>query len=66
MKAFLASMFLTGLCLAMVGCESDVPPTPNGANGVTTFERGISGQGTLTQPDKSSDPIIKESTRVGN
>jgi hypothetical protein len=54
------------MCLAFAGCESDVPPAPNGSTGVNTFERGISGQGTLTQPDKSSDPIIKETTRVGN
>jgi hypothetical protein len=66
MKAFLALLSLTGLCLALVGCESDVPPAPNGSNGVNTLERGISGQGTLSQPDKSSDPIIKESTRVGD
>ncbi len=66
MKAFLASLLLTGLCLAFAGCESDVPPSPNGSTGVNTFERGISGQGTLTEPDKSSDPIIKETTRVGD
>ncbi len=65
MKALLASISLAGLCLAFAGCESDVPPAPHTSNGVNTFERGISGQGTLSQPDKSTDPIIKEPTRVG-
>jgi len=58
MKAILALIFLTGVCLT--GCESDVPPAPS--SGVNTFERGISGQGTLTEPDKSDDPIIKGSS----
>jgi len=62
MRVFLASILITGVCLALVGCESDMPPTQNGVNKI---ERGISGQGTLTQPDKSDDPIIKENTRAG-
>ncbi|EDY15854.1 hypothetical protein CfE428DRAFT_6619 [Chthoniobacter flavus Ellin428] len=65
MRAILASIFLVGACLALGGCESDVPPATNNNTGVTKFERGISGQGTLTQPDKSDDPIIKENTRAG-
>ena len=66
MRAILASIFLTGACLALVGCESDMPPAANSSNGVNKLERGISGQGTLTQPDKSDDPIIKENTRAGD
>jgi hypothetical protein len=62
MKAILASIFFAGSCLAFVGCESDVPPTPGSPN---TLERGISGKGTLTEPDKSDDPTAKEATRVG-
>jgi hypothetical protein len=65
MRAILASIFLTGACLALVGCETDMPPTPGQNNPANKFERGISGQGTLTQPDKSDDPIIKENTREG-
>jgi hypothetical protein len=65
MRAILASIFLAGVCLALGGCESDVPPATRD-NGVNKFERGISGQGTLTQPDKSDDPIIKENTRAGD
>ena len=65
MRVFLASILITGACLALVGCESDVPPAQSGVSGVNKFERGISGQGTLTQPDKSDDPIIKENTRAG-
>ncbi|MEP6667999.1 MAG: hypothetical protein ABJF10_02535 [Chthoniobacter sp.] len=63
MRAILALIFLTGACLALAGCESELPPTQN--NGVNKLERGISGQGALTQPDKSDDPIIKENTRAG-
>jgi hypothetical protein len=62
MRAFLASLLITGTCLALAGCESDMPPSQNHVNKI---ERGISGQGTLTQPDKSDDPIIKENTRAG-
>jgi hypothetical protein len=62
MKALLATILLSGACLALVGCETDMPPTQNNVN---KFERGISGKGTLTQPDKSDDPIIKENTRAG-
>jgi hypothetical protein len=64
MRAILASIFLTGACLALAGCESELPPTQS--NSVNRLERGISGQGTLTQPDKSDDPIIKENTRAGD
>ncbi len=62
MRAILASIFLVAACLAFTGCESDMPPSQNGVN---KLERGISGQGSLTQPDKSDDPIIKEQTRAG-
>ncbi|HSI11357.1 MAG TPA: hypothetical protein VK961_04910 [Chthoniobacter sp.] len=62
MRAILA-LISTGACLALAGCETDMPPTQS--NGVNKLERGISGQGTLTQPDKSDDPIIKEDTRTG-
>jgi hypothetical protein len=64
MRAILALIFLSGACLVFTGCESDMPPAQT--NGVNKLERGISGQGTLTQPDKSDDPIIKEDTRTGN
>ncbi len=63
MRAIPALIFITGACLALTGCESDMPPTQT--NGVNKISRGISGQGTLTQPDKSDDPIIKENTRAG-
>ncbi len=65
MRAILASIFLIVACLSFGGCETDMPPSPSQNNGVNKFERGISGQGTLTQPDKSDDPIIKENTRAG-
>ena len=64
MRAILVTIFLAGVSLAITGCESDMPPNTSG-NGVNKFERGISGQGSLSQPDKSDDPIIKENTRAG-
>jgi hypothetical protein len=62
MKAILAAIFLAATCCAFVGCESELPPNPNVQK---RFERGVIGDGTLTQPDKSNDPLIKEETRVG-
>jgi len=58
---------LTLLCasagLFFAGCESDVAP---GSEVPEKFERGIRGQGTLYQPDRSNDPEIREESRVGN
>jgi hypothetical protein len=62
MRIFFAFIVLTGVSLALVGCESDMPPSQDHVN---KLERGISGQGTLSQPDHSDDPIIKETTRAG-
>ena len=62
MKAFLATIFLAGLGLAFTGCESDLPPDSSVKR---RFERGVVGEGTLVQPDRSEDPLIKENTRVG-
>jgi len=64
MRAIFALLIL--IAAGLTGCESDVPPAPNSSSGVNTFERGISGKGTLTQPDKSDDPVINENTRPGN
>jgi len=63
MKAFLTPIFLASCCLAFVGCESDMPPSPDGVN---KLERGISGKGTLSEPDNSDDPVNKETTRTGD
>ena len=62
MKAFLA-LFCTVSALALSGCESDIAP---GSEVPEKFERGIRGQGTLYQPDRSNDPEIREQSRVGN
>ncbi len=61
MRALLALILL----VAAAGCESDVPPA-SGTKGGNPFERGMSRQGTLTQPDQSNDPLIKGSTPNGN
>jgi hypothetical protein len=62
MKATLATIFLAIVSSAFVGCESDLPPNaePN-----QPLRRGLSGQGKLSEPDRSNDPLIKEETRTG-
>ena len=59
MKAILASILIV---IACVGCESDVPPAEEAGN---KLERGLTGRGTVYQPDRSNDPIIREQSRVG-
>jgi hypothetical protein len=59
MKAFLATILLTGAAFALVGCESDVPPAPPEPQAGRV-------PGKITQPDRSDDPIIQEASRVGN
>ena len=65
MKATPALLGAAAIGLLFSACETELPPQP--ANQATTkLQRGISGQGTLYQPDTTSDPIIKEQSRVGN
>jgi len=59
MKAILASILIV---FARAGCESDVPPAREAGN---KLERGLTGGGTVYQPDRSNDPIIREQSRVG-
>jgi hypothetical protein len=59
MKAIFASILLTVAGIAFSGCESDVPPDP------AAHQHGPTGRGSLVQPDKSEDPLIRENTRVG-
>ena len=63
MKAIFASIPAAVVLLSFTACESDVPPTQEAAQ---KLERGLTGQGTLVQPDRSNDPIIREQSRVGN
>lgn len=49
--------------LLLASCESDMPPEANPVPG--KLQRGMSGQGTLYQPDRTADPIIREESRVG-
>ena len=66
MKAIVASIFLAAAGVILTGCESDVPPSASDNNGAEKLKRGIQGQGSLVQPDRSEDPLIREQTRVGN
>jgi hypothetical protein len=59
MKAIFATLLLTCASLPFSGCESDVPPDP------ARRQHGPVGQGSIVQPDKSEDPVIRENTRVG-
>jgi hypothetical protein len=59
MKAIRALILIA---LGFAGCESDVPPAEDAAN---KLERGLTGHGTVYQPDRSNDPIIREQSRVG-
>ena len=65
MKPILASLFLAAAGLFLNGCESDVPPSAADSNGAEKLRRGVTGQGTLVQPDRSEDPLIREQSRVG-
>jgi len=61
MKAFLVP-FLVAAGVALTSCESDMPPPPATDN---PLQRGLRGEGQITQPDRSDDPIIRETTRTG-
>lgn len=62
MKACLLSLGALAV-LMLAGCENDLPPERSAVP--DKLQRGIKGQGTLYQPDRSGDPIIREDTRVG-
>ena len=63
MKAFALPLSALAAVFLLTGCETDLPPQPSAVPG--QLQRGISGQGTLYQPDRTSDPIIREESRVG-
>ena len=62
MKAISPLLLIVGACIGLCACESDVPPAQTAGN---KLERGLTGQGTVYQPDRSNDPIIREQSRVG-
>ncbi len=63
MNAIPAATLLASTLLALAGCENEIPPSKEPTN---KFQRGISGQGSVYQPDVTNDPIIREQSRVGN
>jgi hypothetical protein len=63
MKAFFLLILLAGMSLAFAGCESDLPPDPNAQN---KLERGISGHGTINNPDKPDDPFSPDASNGGH
>jgi hypothetical protein len=64
MKAYLFALSMLAATFVLAGCESDLPPTPSQVP--NKLERGVTGQGTLYEPDRTSDPMIREESRVGN
>ena len=60
-RLLLLSAFAATFVLA--GCETDMPPERSAVP--AKLQRGVTGQGTLYQPDRSGDPIIREESRVG-
>ena len=55
--------FVIDRTCALTGCESDMPPEPSAVS--NKLERGITGQGTLYQPDRGNDPYVGDTDRVG-
>jgi len=64
MKAFLVLLSATAAGVLFSACESDVAPDPANDPG-QKLQRGVTGQGTLYQPDRTGDPLIREQSRVG-
>jgi hypothetical protein len=60
MKAFALLLLATATALFAAGCETDMPPDTNRENPI---QRGIRGEGTVTERDFSDDPYIREDTR---
>ena len=66
MKAILALILLAGAGVLLSSCETDVAPDRTKPNPAEKFQRGVTGHGSISQPDRSEDPVIRENTRVGN
>lgn len=64
MKAILVTLSAVLAGIILPGCETDVAPDPAAQAG-QKLQRGITGQGTLYQPDRTGDPMIREQSRVG-
>lgn len=63
MKGFPALFCVLLMACGFAACESDLPPEPSEVS--NKLERGITGQGTLIQPDRSDDPYVQDTSRVG-
>jgi hypothetical protein len=59
MKAF-ALLLLAAASFALSGCETDMPPDAHRENPI---QRGIRGDGTVTERDFSNDPYVREESR---
>ena len=64
MKGFPALICALLITYGLTSCESELPPQPGEAQ--NKLERGITGQGTLYQPDRSDDPYVRDTDRTGN
>lgn len=52
-------LILLSAAAVLTGCESDMPPETNRQN---PLQRGMRGEGTVTQQDYSDDPFVRESS----
>jgi hypothetical protein len=62
MKAIFACFFCALFCAALPACHREDSPAQRVA---AKLQRGLTGDGTLYQPDHSNDPIVRETFRVG-
>lgn len=63
MKGFPALLCALLIPCGFTSCESDMPPPRDEVS--NKLQRGITGQGTLYQPDRTDDPYVRDPDRVG-
>jgi hypothetical protein len=63
MKAIFACCFCALFCAVLPACHREDSPAQRVA---AKLQRGLTGDGTLYQPDHSNDPIVRETFRVGH
>ncbi len=63
MKTIFRCFFCALFSAALAACQRADSP---GQRLAAKLHRGITGDGTLYQPDHSNDPIVRETFRVGH
>jgi hypothetical protein len=66
MKAILVLLLGLASILVLSGCETDLPADARTqADPGTKLQRGLTGQGTITQPTRENDPFVRDENRMG-